>query len=114
MLSVRDVDLCVGARTLLSGISFHVGPGDRVGLVGRNGAGKSTLLKTLADPAPTGTGAITRTGSLGHLAQDPAAADPAATVTDRILSARGLDEAVRALRDAEAALADGADGADSA
>ncbi|MFH9075305.1 ABC-F family ATP-binding cassette domain-containing protein [Streptomyces alboflavus] len=114
MLSVRDVDLRVGARTLLSGISFHVGPGDRVGLVGRNGAGKSTLLKTLADPAPTGTGAITRTGSLGHLAQDPAAADPAATVTDRILSARGLDAAVRALRDAEAALADSADSADSA
>ncbi|GHC87534.1 ABC-F family ATP-binding cassette domain-containing protein [Streptomyces flavofungini] len=109
MLSVRDVDLCVGARTLLSGISFHVGPGDRVGLVGRNGAGKSTLLKTLAGPAPSATGTITRTGSLGHLAQDPAAADPAATVTDRILSARGLDEAVRALRAAEAALERGAD-----
>lgn len=112
MLSVRDVDLRVGARTLLSGISFHVGPGDRVGLVGRNGAGKSTLLKTLAGPAPSATGTITRTGSLGHLAQDPAAADPAATVTDRILSARGLDEAVRALRAAEAALERGADSAD--
>ncbi|MGA4840941.1 ABC-F family ATP-binding cassette domain-containing protein [Streptomyces sp. G45] len=105
MISVRDLDLRVGARTLLSGASFHVGPGDRVGLVGRNGAGKSTLLKALAGQTPYAAGSVTLTGSLGHLAQDPAAADPAATVSDRILSARGLDEAVRALRAAEAALA---------
>ncbi|WP_030677197.1 ABC-F family ATP-binding cassette domain-containing protein [Streptomyces sp. NRRL B-1347] len=105
MISVRDVDLRVGARTLLSGVSFHVAPGDRVGLVGRNGAGKTTLLKALAGQVPCAAGTVTRTGSLGVLAQDPAAADPAATVTDRILSARGLDRAVRALRGAEAALA---------
>ncbi|GGR80411.1 ABC transporter ATP-binding protein [Streptomyces aureoverticillatus] len=109
MISVRDVDLRVGARTLLSGVSFHVGPGDRVGLVGRNGAGKTTLLKALAGQAPPAAGRVTRTGSLGYLAQDPAPADPAVTVTDRILSARGLDRAVRALRAAEAAMAEGGD-----
>ncbi|EPH43819.1 ABC-F family ATP-binding cassette domain-containing protein [Streptomyces aurantiacus] len=109
MISVRDIDLRVGARTLLSGVSFHVGPGDRVGLVGRNGAGKTTLLKTLAGEAPCAAGRVSRTGSLGYLAQDPAPADPAITVTDRILSARGLDRAVRALRAAEAAMAGGGD-----
>ncbi|MFD5699290.1 ABC-F family ATP-binding cassette domain-containing protein [Streptomyces lasiicapitis] len=109
MISVRDVDLCVGARTLLSGVSFHVGPGDRVGLVGRNGAGKTTLLKALAGVVPCAAGRVARTGSLGYLAQDPAPADPAVTVTDRILSARGLDRAVGALRAAEAAMAAGGD-----
>lgn len=48
MITVRGVDVRVGARLLLSGISFHVSPGDRIGLVGPNGAGKTTLLSTLA------------------------------------------------------------------
>ncbi|NDZ87843.1 ABC-F family ATP-binding cassette domain-containing protein, partial [Streptomyces sp. SID10115] len=106
MITVRGVDVRVGARLLLSDVSFHIAPGDRVGLVGRNGAGKTTLMKILAGQTAPAEGTVTRTGSVGHLAQDPRAADPAVTVTDRILSARGLDEAVAALRTAEAAMAD--------
>jgi ATPase subunit of ABC transporter with duplicated ATPase domains len=108
MITVRGVDVRVGARLLLSGISFHVSPGDRIGLVGRNGAGKTTLLDTLAGAVRPAAGTVIRTGEVGHLPQDSRAADPAVTVTDRILSARGLDTAVRALRRAETALADGA------
>jgi ATPase subunit of ABC transporter with duplicated ATPase domains len=107
MITVRGVDVRVGARLLLSGISFHVSPGDRIGLVGRNGAGKTTLLNTLAGAVRPAAGTVTRTGEVGHLPQDSRAADPAVTVTDRILSARGLDTAVRALRGAEATMADG-------
>jgi len=44
MLTVHDLEVRVGARVLMSGASFRVGPGDRVGLVGRNGAGKTTLI----------------------------------------------------------------------
>ncbi|MFF3445972.1 ABC-F family ATP-binding cassette domain-containing protein [Streptomyces sp. NPDC002667] len=109
MITVRGADVRVGARLLLSGISFTVSPGDRVGLVGRNGAGKTTLLSTLAGLRRPSAGSVSRTGTVGHLAQDPAAADPAVTVTARILSARGLDRAVRALRAAEAAMADGSE-----
>ena len=43
MLTATDLELTAGARTLLQGATFHVGPGDRIGLVGRNGAGKTTL-----------------------------------------------------------------------
>jgi len=109
MITVRGVDVRVGARLLLSDISFHVSPGDRIGLVGRNGAGKTTLLNTLAGQARPAAGSISRTGALGYLPQDPRAADPTVTVTDRILSARGLDHAVRTLRAAEAAMADGSE-----
>ncbi|MEV5508684.1 ABC-F family ATP-binding cassette domain-containing protein [Streptomyces orinoci] len=105
MLTVRDVELRAGARLLLSGISFTVSPGDRIGLVGRNGAGKTTLMNALAGLATPAAGTITATGPVGYLAQDPRAADPAVTVTDRILSARGLDRALHRLRDAEAAMA---------
>jgi ATPase subunit of ABC transporter with duplicated ATPase domains len=107
MITIRDIDVRVGARLLLSGVSFHVSPGDRIGLVGRNGAGKTTLLHTLAGTLRPAAGTVTRTGDVGHLPQDSRAADQSVTVTDRILSARGLDHAVRALRGAEAAMADG-------
>ncbi|WP_407287262.1 ABC-F family ATP-binding cassette domain-containing protein [Streptomyces sp. BP-8] len=105
MITVRGVDVRVGARLLLSDLSFHIAPGDRIGLVGRNGAGKTTLLHTLTGRHHPAAGDLTRTGSLGHLAQDSRTADPDTTVTDRILSARGLDRAVRALRAAENAMA---------
>ncbi|NUR94748.1 MAG: ATP-binding cassette domain-containing protein, partial [Kribbellaceae bacterium] len=42
MITVRGVDIRVAAQLLLADISFTVGAGDRVGLVGRNGAGKTT------------------------------------------------------------------------
>ncbi|MEV6807596.1 ABC-F family ATP-binding cassette domain-containing protein [Streptomyces sp. NPDC051132] len=109
MITVRDAELRAGARLLLTGVSFTVSPGDRIGLVGRNGAGKTTLMTALAGQSRPAAGDITHTGPVGFLAQDSRAADPAVTVTDRILSARGLDSAQRALRRAEAALADAAD-----
>ncbi|MGW7068063.1 ABC-F family ATP-binding cassette domain-containing protein [Streptomyces sp. NPDC054855] len=105
MITARRIDVRGGARLLLAGASFHIAPGDRIGLVGRNGAGKTTLLKALAGQLAPAAGTLTRTGSLGYLAQDPAAADPHGTVTARILSARGLDRAARALRTAESAMA---------
>ncbi|MFI1716182.1 ABC-F family ATP-binding cassette domain-containing protein [Streptomyces litmocidini] len=109
MITVRGADVRVGARLLLSGVSFHVAPGDRIGLVGRNGAGKSTLLDTLAGLRAPAAGTVTRTGSVGHLAQDSRAADPAVTVTDRILSARGLDRAARRLAEAARRLGEAPD-----
>ncbi|MEV4470868.1 ABC-F family ATP-binding cassette domain-containing protein [Nonomuraea sp. NPDC049504] len=111
MLTFRGVAVRAGASLLMSGVTGHVGPGDRIGLVGRNGAGKTTLMKTLAGRLQPASGDIVRTGPVGYLPQDPAAADPATTVLDRILSARGLDTAVRDLRAAETALAETASAA---
>lgn len=104
MITVRGVDIRVGAHLLLSDLSFHISPGDRIGLVGRNGAGKTTLLKTLVGEDRPAAGSISATGSIGYLPQDPRAADADITVTARILSARGLDVAVQRLRKAEAAM----------
>ncbi len=48
MISLKDVVLNRGTRTLLNGANLTINPGEKVGLVGRNGAGKSSLFALLA------------------------------------------------------------------
>ncbi|KHL11205.1 ATPase subunit of ABC transporter with duplicated ATPase domains [Mumia flava] len=102
MITVSDLELRVGARVLMSGASFQVADGDKVGLVGRNGAGKTTLTKLLAGEGGDPTaGTIQRRGTVGYLPQDPRSGDPAMAARDRILSARELDRVYATLRTAE-------------
>ncbi|GAA2188052.1 MULTISPECIES: ABC-F family ATP-binding cassette domain-containing protein [Leucobacter] len=90
MISVEDLAIDVGARRLMSGVTFRVNPGDKIGLVGRNGAGKTTLTRTLSGELPPAEGAIKVTGELGFLPQDPRTGDPEQIARHRILDARGL------------------------
>ncbi|NED94377.1 ABC-F family ATP-binding cassette domain-containing protein [Phytoactinopolyspora alkaliphila] len=56
-------------RVLLDDVSFRVGDGAKVALVGPNGSGKTTLLKIVAGDLEPHQGAITRTGGLGIMRQ---------------------------------------------
>ena len=105
MITVSNVEVRVGARQLLAPASFRVGPGDKVGLVGRNGAGKTTLTKILAGEGLPASGSVTLSGEIGYLPQDPRTGDLDVLARDRILSARGLDDVVRRLRSAEKSMA---------
>src|SRR6266545_2821389 len=105
MITASNLEVRVGARQLLSPASFRVGPGDKVGLVGRNGAGKTTLTKILAGESLPASGSVTKSGEIGYLPQDPRTGDLDVLARDRILSARGLDDVVRRLRAAEKAMA---------
>jgi lipopolysaccharide transport system ATP-binding protein len=51
----------------LNDVSFEVGQGDVVGILGRNGAGKSTLLKVISKVTDPTSGSITLRGRLGSL-----------------------------------------------
>jgi len=101
MITVSNLEVRVGARQLLAPASFRVGPGDKVGLVGRNGAGKTTLTKIMAGEGLPASGSVTSSGEIGYLPQDPRTGDLEVLARDRILSARGLDDVVRRLRSAE-------------
>jgi ATPase subunit of ABC transporter with duplicated ATPase domains len=101
MISAQQLEVRAGARLLMHDVSFRVGPGDKVGLVGRNGAGKTTLTRILAGEGLPASGQVTSTGSIGYLPQDPRTGDPEVPVRERILSARGLGDVVRRLRAAE-------------
>ena len=78
-----NVDYAVGGRTLLRHLTWSIGPGDRIGLVGINGAGKTTLLDLLADRREPGSGKIKRgqTLRLGYLSQTVGELDD----SDRVL-----------------------------
>lgn len=93
MLLVRDLTISAGARTLLTGVSFSVQPGDKIGLVGPNGAGKTTLLRTLAGRLPSGPHTVTSSGTIGYLSQE---ADLVGvgdqTALERILTARDIGD----------------------
>ncbi|MFW3170078.1 ABC-F family ATP-binding cassette domain-containing protein [Geodermatophilus sp. CPCC 206100] len=61
---VEDVDYAVrtdeGPRTLFSDLTWHVGPGDRIGIVGVNGAGKTSLLRLLVGETEPDRGQVVR------------------------------------------------------
>ncbi|HYN72322.1 MAG TPA: ABC-F family ATP-binding cassette domain-containing protein [Nakamurella sp.] len=63
-----------GERVLLADVTWRVGPGDRIGVVGVNGSGKSTLLRILVGELPLTRGRL-KTGTtvhLGYLSQEVA------------------------------------------
>jgi len=59
-------------RRLLDGVTFHIGPTDRIGLVGANGSGKSTLLRILLGEIMPDAGTVTRAKyvTVGYLPQE--------------------------------------------
>src|SRR5687767_15933900 len=56
ILSFEKLGLHQGEGWLFRGLDIHVGPRDRLALIGRNGAGKTTLLKCLAGIIDTDEG----------------------------------------------------------
>ena len=100
MLSVHDLELRVGARMLMTDVTFRVDRGDKIGLVGRNGAGKTTLTKVLAGEELSTGGTIEAVGEIGYLPQDPRSGNPEDLARTRILDARGLGQIMIAMEKA--------------
>ena len=72
MLSISNIAVHFGQRTLFENLDLFIGLRERVGLVGRNGAGKSTLLKIIAGVNPPTTGIVTmpKGSKVGYLPQE--------------------------------------------
>ena len=74
VLDAEGVSITFDGRRLLNDVTWRLGPGDRVALVGINGSGKTTLINVLDGTLEPTTGNVKRgvTVRLAHLSQDTA------------------------------------------
>ena len=72
MIDVRGLTKLYGDRAAVKDLSFHVAPGEVLGLVGPNGAGKTTTLRSIAGIIVPTAGSIRIAGH--DLAAEPIAA----------------------------------------
>ncbi len=107
--NLKNVTVRAGGHTVLDHVSWQLGPGDRVGVVGANGSGKTTLLRLLDGtlpidtPAPSSaentpyqangicvTGRVMRgkTVRIGHLSQELAELTPSLRVIEAVEEVR--------------------------
>lgn len=72
MLNIHNLSVSFGGTYLFEEVTFRLGAGDRVGLVGKNGAGKSTMLKILSGELAPDSGVIAteKEVKIGFLKQD--------------------------------------------
>jgi ATP-binding cassette subfamily F protein 3 len=96
LIGFQNVTFEFGARVIVADATWHIQPGDRIGLVGYNGTGKSTLLKVLVGEYTPSKGTVekSRETSIGYLHQDLLSFDTNENITEVAL---GAFERVRAL-----------------
>jgi zinc/manganese transport system ATP-binding protein len=98
VLSVRNAQLTLGARTLWSGLDLDIAPGEFVAVLGANGSGKTSLLRAVLGQHPLASGEIRLDGEpvrrgdrrIGYIPQQRGN-DPALRIRGRDLVQLGVD-----------------------
>ncbi|MEE1842949.1 MULTISPECIES: ABC-F family ATP-binding cassette domain-containing protein [unclassified Streptomyces] len=96
VFDLEDVTVQAGPKTLLTHLTWQLGPGDRIGLVGVNGAGKTSLLRALAEAARTqgeaqpaaGKVVVGKTVRLAYLSQEVHELNPNLRVLEAVQQVR--------------------------
>ncbi|TRV73958.1 ABC-F family ATP-binding cassette domain-containing protein [Streptomyces sp. 130] len=96
VFDLEDVTVQAGPKTLLQHLTWQLGPGDRIGLVGVNGAGKTSLLRALAEAARTegeaqpaaGKIVVGKTVRLAYLSQEVHELNPDLRVLEAVQQVR--------------------------
>ncbi|MFE7575112.1 ABC-F family ATP-binding cassette domain-containing protein [Streptomyces sp. NPDC057521] len=96
VFDLEDVTVQAGPKTLLQHLTWQLGPGDRIGLVGVNGAGKTSLLRALAEAARSegevqpaaGKIVVGKTVRLAYLSQEVHELNPNLRVLEAVQQVR--------------------------
>ena len=72
LVGLNNVTFEFGARVIVQNATWHIQPGERIGLIGYNGTGKSTLLKLIVGEYQPSSGSVERSRdtTIGYLHQD--------------------------------------------
>jgi ATP-binding cassette subfamily F protein uup len=91
VLEAEAVSLAFAAESVLDRVTWRLGPGDRLALVGANGSGKTSLLRVLAGELEPDSGSVQRgqTVRLAHLSQDTAEIPGELRVLESLEAVRG-------------------------
>ncbi|MBI2282812.1 MAG: ATP-binding cassette domain-containing protein [Bacteroidetes bacterium] len=89
LIGFQNVTFEFGARVIVEDATWHIQPGDRIGLIGYNGTGKSTLLKVLVGEYSPSKGTVEKSKdtTIGYLHQDLLSFDTNDNITEVALSA---------------------------
>jgi ATP-binding cassette subfamily F protein 3 len=89
LIGLQNVTFEFGARAIVMDATWHIQPGERIGLIGYNGTGKSTILKLLVGQYTPSKGTVEkgRDTTIGYLHQDLLSFDTSETITEVALGA---------------------------
>lgn len=89
LAGLTNVTFEFGARALIEDATWHIQPGERIGLIGYNGTGKSTILKLFVGEYLPSAGSVekSRSTSIGYLHQDLLSFDTNDSILEVALSA---------------------------
>ena len=89
LIGLQNVTFEFGARVIIEDATWHIQPGDRIGLIGYNGTGKSTILKVLVGEYMPSKGTVEKSKdtTIGYLHQDLLSFDTNDNITEVALSA---------------------------
>ena len=107
LAGLQNVTFEFGARVIVQDATWHIHPGERIGLIGYNGTGKSTLLKLFVGEYTPSAGTVekSRNTSIGYLHQDLLSFDTNESILEVAMHAfdkakaleKELDKMVKAL-----------------
>src|SRR3954462_3529587 len=103
LIGLNNVTFEFGARVIVQDATWHIHPGERIGLIGYNGTGKSTLLKVLVGEYQPSAGTVERGRgtTIGYLHQDLLSFDTNDSILDVAMGAfekvKQLEKEIEAL-----------------
>jgi ATP-binding cassette subfamily F protein 3 len=89
LIGLQNVTFEFGARVIVQDATWHIHPGERIGLIGYNGTGKSTLFKVLVGEYTPSLGTVEKSKetSIGYLHQDLLSFDTNDSILEVAMSA---------------------------